>query len=70
MKVAEKRIYTVVVREMGVVPYWTVLVVAKSLREARRIGVEALAAKGRISKPGISRTSVNDNGDDVWVEVI
>ena len=46
---------------------WDVVVVANSLREARRLGVDALEKNGIINRLNIRETSVHCTGQDVWV---
>lgn len=46
---------------------WDVTVAANSLREARRLGVDALEKNGLINRLNIKKTSVHCTGQDVWV---
>jgi len=64
-KLTEKRVYQVEVREKQN-SSWEVDVIASSVRDARRIGVEVLELKGLINRRNIKRTGVYETGTTVW----
>lgn len=65
-KLAEKRVYQVEVIEKQSNSSWGVDVIASSVREARRFGVEVLEFKGLINRRNIKRTGVYETGTTVW----
>jgi len=59
-------LFGVAVREKDSGDYWDVLVVADSIREARRLGVAACESEGLIKRTNINHTLVYEKHAEVY----
>ncbi|MDF1583633.1 MAG: hypothetical protein P1P78_10020 [Methyloprofundus sp.] len=66
MSIKKMALFGVSVREKNSMDYWDVLVVADSIREARRLGVDACEAEGLITRTNIDNTLVFEKEAEVY----
>lgn len=64
--VRKMALFGVAVREKNSGDYWDVLVVADSIREARRLGVDACEAQGLVKRTNIQNTLVFEKEAEVY----
>jgi len=66
MSIKKKTLFGVSVREKNSSDYWDVLVVAGSMREARRLGVDACESEGLVNRTNIQNTLVYEKHAEVY----
>jgi len=66
MGIEKKTLFGVAVREKDSGDYWDVLVVAGSVREARRLGVSACESEGLVNRTNIQNTLVYEKHAEVY----
>jgi len=66
MSIKKMALFGVSVREKNSMDYWDVLVVADSVREARRLGVDACESEGLITRTNIDNTLVFEKHAEVY----
>jgi len=66
MSIKKMTLFGVSVREKNSGDYWDVLVVADSIREARRLGVSACESEGLVNRTNIQNTLVYEKHAEVY----
>ena len=66
MSIKKMSLFGVAVREKSSGDYWDVLVVADSVREARRLGVDACESEGLVTRTNIGNTLVFEKEAEVY----
>ena len=66
MSIKKLTLFGVAVREKNNCDSWEVVVVAETVREARKIGVKAVETEGLVKRENIRNTLVWEKVAEVW----